>query len=199
MGRSENMYGRVRRRLKVGGVSLPEIYESLQLAQQDLVLRVNPLTEDVAITTVEDQADYTIQANVRSIKAITKPDGDGWDDEVKYILPKNWDEITRLELSGEPQFWMFNDNMTKLSLHPAPTTSGETITLQCYLKDSTTKIAAGVEPEIESYWDRAMVFFALAEHEDTQNWLALYEKQIEDLRHIPTQSTLEPKVKQANW
>lgn len=199
MARSENMYGRVRRRLKDSGVSLPEIYESLQLAQQDIILRFNGLTKDIDVTTVEDQVTYALQANIRAIKSIVKPTGDAWYRTTIYVLPKNWEEISRIELTGEPLYWMFNDNMTELKLHPAPTASGETITLQCYMKNSTTEIGVGVEPEIEDYWDTALVYYAISEHSDDPKWMALYEARVQEIKHVAQQSFLDVKVKKANW
>lgn len=200
MGRSEKMYARVRRNLRtMDKVVATEIYESLQLAQQDIILRFNGLTKDIDVTTVEDQATYTLQDNIRAIKSIVKPTGDAWYRTTKYVLPKNWDEISRIELTGEPLYWAFNDNMTELKLHPAPTESGETITLQCYMKNSTTEIEAGIEPEIEDYWDTCMVYYATSEYLDDPKWLGMYESRVQEIKHVAQQSTLEPKVKKANW
>jgi len=200
MGRSEKMYARVRRNLKgMEQVTATEIYESLQLAQQDIILRFNGLTKDIEVTTVEDQVAYTLQDNIRSIKSIVKPTGDAWYRTTKYVMPKNWEEISRIEISGEPLYWMFNDNMTELKLHPAPTTDDEIITLQCYMKNSTTEIGDGVEPEIEDYWDTCMVYYATSEYLDPQYWLGRYENRVQEIKHVAQQSTLEAKVKKANW
>lgn len=202
MARSEKMVYRVRRRIgdkKAHNVGT-EIYEALQLAQQNIIARFNALTLDIDITTVEGQSIYTLPANVRSVKSIIKPTGDAWNKPIIYKLPREWDEILRIQAIGEPLYWMFNERMTEMNTHPAPTDDGETITLQCYMKDSATEIGEGVEPEIESYWDEAMVFYATSMFvEDPRPWLSLYEKQAADLRHIPTQSILDPKVKQTNW
>lgn len=200
MGRSEKMYARVRRNLgNMERVVATEIYESLQLAQQDIILRFSGLTKDIDVTTVEDQVTYVLQANIRAIKSIIKPTGDAWYRTTKYVMPKNWEEISRITLSGEPLFWMFNDNMTELKLHPPPTTDGETITLQCYMKNSDTEIAAGVEPEIEDYWDTCMVYYATSEYLNDPKWLAMYESRVQEIKHVAQQSTLEPKVKKTNW
>jgi len=127
--------------------------------------------------------------------------------KLDFITKDEFDELANLDYeSSHPLKACVFDG--SIHLYPAPQTSGEIITLSVYLEDSITQIsdsttATKVQPEIQSYWDKAIEYYTTSELVDEPDlkeyWMNKFEKEIAKFEGKPHAKHQFPIIPDCNW
>lgn len=157
--------------------------------------------------------DSEVKYNIRSIKGIIVPTdwtykpllisnqeftdlvAENWTSEElikNYNIPINQTNYSIAEadnVSNVDQPLVFTILNNKLNMYPIPTSdyNGDIIILYVYLSSSITAITEAVEPEIPSYWDKAIEYYTTSQfvmNKDKGIYLQLFEKEIQTKKSI---------------
>ena len=198
MGRSENILGRVRRNLsnaKMLHTKIEDtfIYDEMQNAQNDIIVRFGKETS-FNITLVDGTSDYSLVISsekiIKGIKEIIFPTT--WTDVSDYTIERKigiefvenniWNEIIKTGATNTYPLWAtVFDNTLKLNPTPGSEIADDVLEVWCFLSAAETTIGDAVAPEIDSYWDKAIEYYATAQfvpEKLSDKYEARYEKEV---------------------
>lgn len=188
--RSQRIYGRIRRTLRIRNVSdslitSKQIYDEMNEAQKQIYSKAK-FDKEKTISLTVGTTDYDLTDSNRevfgSIIKIVRPDD--WRYEIDFVSPMQWDDVVN---SGEfdnytnPVRATIFDN--KLKLYPAPTAAA-TLTIFANLMLPTTNISESVDPSIPDYWDRVIEDYAFWRILGDAAYFQSFEKGVEDLANV---------------
>lgn len=184
--RSKKIYSAVIRNLKTEGTDIGEnttqVYRDMQTAQQDIITRTNCLKVLIEINVEEGKQEYDLDKlyEVGYTSSIVKPAS--WKYHLQFF--QNEKEFYRLmaDCPTLPPAHVLIVDRT-LIIHGAPT-SDEKLKLWAHLTNSTDPISETVEPEIESFWDLAIEYFATDKYLKDTKYFNLYLEQVNKKSHL---------------
>jgi len=223
MGRSADIFGRVKRNLAKYGITVAptkvlaeEIYDALSAAQDNIIADHKIVERHITLTTVIAQEGYLLSDLVDSngdevlialLKAVLRPAT--WDYPVEIVSIRDWDEIKNSQrnsyypsasaTANQPLYICLSEE--KILMYPAPT-AAEDITLVAILGASPTKISTTIEPIIPRYWDKALEYSVTADFLSED--LAVYyenlaQKERSNKKSIAHINHNGPRVQKLGW
>jgi hypothetical protein len=190
--RSQNIYGRIKRVLRIKGVPedallLNDIYDEMNEGQKQAMLRA-PIEAVKTIAMVVGTTDYalTVTPATReiygSISRFIRPST--WDYTIQYVYPNEWDDIVNGggydDYSNPVRATIFANT---LKLYPAPLAVAN-LTVHALLKMPSTDLSKTVEPETPEDYDNAIEEWALWKLLGDVTHLQAFEKQIEIVGNV---------------
>lgn len=183
--RSPNIYGRIKRVLKLRGltediIQSQEIYDEMNEGQKQVMLRV-PVEAERTISIVAGVQDYPLTISTReiygSIVEFIRPPT--WNYPIDFVFPNDWDRIVNNGIydsyNNPVKATIFGKT---LRLYPAPKDS-DILTLFVRLKMPTKNLSATVEPETPEDFDAAIGDWALWKLLGESNFLESFLEQIQ--------------------
>lgn len=210
MTRSESIYGKVIRNVekyrKFSDADFAFIWDEINSAITEIISRVI-IQKSIEIPLGSDQSDYDLQAYVRSIAAILRPEI--WTEQISIVTKENWDRITHIDSASIQPLWgtIYESKVRFYPVSNLPYTVAEDtegtqkITAICDLKAPSVIVSATVEPEIPNIWDKAIEFYATAQFlagDEETKYLLYFDQQVKEKAATDyTQNT--DSVVQGNW
>lgn len=121
-------------------------------------------------------------------------------DNIELVSNDGWNEIVNKTYTAEQPLFatIFN---RQIIFHPAPASAGDIIKLWVYQTDSLADIEEDVEPEVQTYFDRAIEFYATAmlDEKNYAKYMELYEKEMEKHGGRPSLKHLKGTTHSCEW